>query len=479
LRWTVRGIGLVSLFILARLLSPADFGLVAMATVVTALVTALSQIGLHQALIRHPDPSRDYYNTVWTINLALLATITLILFCTAPLVARYFQEPRITDIVRLLSLGAAISGLTNIGIVDLQKNLLYGKDFQYRTSARLIVFFITILCAFAFRDYRALVAGILCHYLALMVLSYTFHPYRPKPSLACARDLVDFSKWVFISSMARAVFTRADRLIVGGIAESSVMGAYSVSQDLGRMFTAELSGSISRPLLPGAAKIQHDPEKIRRLTIIAAGVFACLAAPFAFGLSATAGNFIPTVLGEHWLYAVPFAEILSLEMGVRAIRAFVPPLYVATGRVRQLALLNIFEAFCVVSALITVIDMGAPAIAITRLTIGCALYPVAIICLTGGRLPLAGQTLWTAGRPILAAALMFGIVKLLHLENLESPIQSLVLDIAVGAISYPILVWGVWRLAGRPHGAESEILDRGRRLILKVVKGEAEPKILR
>src|ERR1051326_3694523 len=115
-RWCVRGIGLVSTVVLARLLTPADFGLVAMAMLVVGLVEVLGEAGLNLAIIRHPDPTREHLDTAWTLAIGAGTAVALVLFIVAPLGAAYFHEPRAIPLIRFLALRAFVDGFENIGV---------------------------------------------------------------------------------------------------------------------------------------------------------------------------------------------------------------------------------------------------------------------------------------------------------------------------------------------------------------------------
>src|SRR5579864_510877 len=132
-RWAVRFLGLISTIILARLLTPADFGIVAIAMIILGMLEVFTQTGQHLAIIRHPNPTREHYDTAWTIFIMLYSTLAVIIFLCAPLAAIYFHEPRAVAVVRIVALKTFIAGFENVGIVDFQKYLRFNKEFLYRT----------------------------------------------------------------------------------------------------------------------------------------------------------------------------------------------------------------------------------------------------------------------------------------------------------------------------------------------------------
>lgn len=152
-RWAVRSIGLVSTIILARLLTPADFGLVAMAMVVVGFIEIFGETGQALALLRYKNPTREHYDTAWTLQVAIGILLAVVMIAAAPLGAIYFNEPRVQPLIYFLSLRALIGGFENIGIVAFRANLDFQRDFLFGLYQKLSTFFLTIGLAIYLRDY--------------------------------------------------------------------------------------------------------------------------------------------------------------------------------------------------------------------------------------------------------------------------------------------------------------------------------------
>src|SRR6185503_346011 len=143
MRWAVRGIGLISTMILARLLTPQDFGLVAKAMLVIGMLEIMAETGQRLAIIRHSQPTRGHYDTAWTIGLIVNGTLALAMFAAAPLAELVFHEPGAVPVVRILALRTLLNGLENIGTIDFRRNMQFGKDFQYNIITKLLSFAVT------------------------------------------------------------------------------------------------------------------------------------------------------------------------------------------------------------------------------------------------------------------------------------------------------------------------------------------------
>ena len=446
-RWTIRGIGLVSVVILARVLSPADFGLMAMAVAVVALTEVLGGTGTIAAIVRHPNPIRKHYDSAWTIRLGIHLCIALVLFLAAPWGAAYFQEPTVEWMVRVLSIRPLIAGFSNIGVADFLRDLDFGKDLRLNVSARLVAFIVTLCAAVIFLDYRALVCGALASGAAYTGLSYLMSSYRPRLSLAAARELMGFSGWMVVTSIAQTVSSQVDRVVVGRIAAPAGAGIYATSQDIGRIFTVDFAGAIGRALMPSAAKVLDDPGRIRRVQVTSAGAFGIIGSSFGFGICATASDFVQVVLGSQWTEAVPFIEILALAAGAVAVGEFATPFLLATARVRALALWRTSQACVLVGALVVAAELGGPnEVALSRLAVATVFAPVAILVVYRGSLSASLAVLAAVARPLIAGAAMFLIVGALQVDDLRPAILSLTLDAAIGSLAFGILLYGIWWL---------------------------------
>ena len=161
MRWTARLIGFVSTLILARLLAPEDFGVIAMASLVIGLADVFFELGVNVALIQNKAPSQEHYDTAWTLRIIQTTLAAIIVVIAAPLAATYFNDPRVTLVVQVMAVSLMLSGLENIGVVTFQKEMQFGREFQFLFCKRIVGFIVTIAAAWFIRSYWALVIGAL------------------------------------------------------------------------------------------------------------------------------------------------------------------------------------------------------------------------------------------------------------------------------------------------------------------------------
>ena len=164
-RFAIKILGLLSTLILVRLLLPADFGLVALATALVAGLQLLKTFGFEVALIQDQNATPGKYNAAWTVNLSFSVLIAVVLVLLAPFASEFYSDERLKLVLYALSFSMLLQGIENIGIVDFRKNLEFRKEFLFLFAKKLIGFCVTIPLAFALRNFWALVAGICrCNY---------------------------------------------------------------------------------------------------------------------------------------------------------------------------------------------------------------------------------------------------------------------------------------------------------------------------
>lgn len=200
-----RLVGLASTVILARLLLPSDFGVVAMAMSVIGLIELATAFSFEIALIQKPDPQRVHFDTAWTLNVLLAAGGALVTVALAHPTAAFYGEPRLAPMMWAIAAAWLVSGFENIGIVEFRRQMDFAREFRFLATKRCAAFVVTLTAAFALRSYWALVIGMAAGRVFGVLLSYAMHPFRPRPSLAASRELFGFSGWMLANNVANAV----------------------------------------------------------------------------------------------------------------------------------------------------------------------------------------------------------------------------------------------------------------------------------
>src|SRR5688572_7634074 len=338
MRWTDRFIAFVSTLILARLLVPEDFGVIAMASLVIGLADVFFELGVNVALIQNKTPSQEHYDTAWTLRLIQTTLAATLVVIASPWAAEYFNDPRVTLVVQVLALSLVLSGLENIGVVTFQKEMQFGKEFQLLFCKRIVGFIVTIVAAWFLRSYWALVIGALTGRTFGVALSFVMHPMRPRLGLAKFREIFSVSQWMLVRSIGSYFELKLHYAIVGARESASVLGAYSLASEISALPSSELLAPINRVLFPAFVRVKHDLVELKRLVLLAQGVQTMVAMPAAIGLILVSNDAVLLLLGEKWMSAVPFVEIFALIGFLSSIATTGTYVLITLGKVRLIAI---------------------------------------------------------------------------------------------------------------------------------------------
>lgn len=459
MQWTLRFIGLVSVFILARLLAPEDFGIIGLAVAALALVELLGAIGLRQALLRIGEPTREHLDTAWTLQLIIFGAMGIATLVSAPFVARFYEQPALAPVLAVLSLRFFTLGLTNIGIIQFDRNLEFGRDLRMRIGSRLAAFAATVTAAFILQNYWALVVGLVCQQAFFAAASYLAHPFRPRLSLSRRAELLGTSIWIFVNALAQTVQMQIERLVLGRFGSAHLVGLYSVSKDLSDIFTQEISTALNRVTFVTVARTGQPLSDAPLRTAQILGAYAMIAAPMGFGLAATAENSIHVLLGSRWLDAAPFLQVVAVYSGFYAVYKVITSSLQASGHARRAAFMSGGGAL----ALTTLVTGGA-FVRPDAMIIAYAAFAANFSILLAGIAVLArasaqpGATLALhVLRPFAAGAAMAAAVRMLGPET-GHVVFDLAGQMGIGIIAYPAFLIGLWWASGRPAGGETEAL---------------------
>lgn len=465
MRWFDRLAGVVSTIVLARLLTPADFGIVAIATIVLGMASVMLDFGIQFAVVQIRNLERADLDTAWTIRLLQNAVIAAILVLSSGWVADHYHDLRLAPVLVVLGVAYLIDGLTGMGPVVFQKRQQYALEvafFMFRRAAGLVV---TILLALWLRDYWALVIGTLLSNAIGVVLSYSMHPFAPRLTLARWRHFFGASIWLTLHSIAGYVSLQLDKLIVGRRDGAPMLGAYTLADQIAAMPTSELLAPMNRALFPAMAAVQDDLPQLRQMFLSGLGIQAMLAMPAAIGLALVAPDVVVVMLGQQWAAAGPVMTALALAYGVNSLTHSSIYLMNSLGRYRALALLR-SSVVAGLALLAFVVYPASQAIDLAWFRAGLGGLTIGVVArLTMMSLPGLGvfDMVRAVGRPVVAAAMMAAAVAwIMSVAADLAAWQRLAVAVVGGACAYVACLGALWVLAGRPSGAEGWALAKAR-----------------
>jgi len=341
----------VRTIIVARILAPADIGLIGIAALAITLARVLTETGVQQAVIQQRNESPDVLDTTWSILLLRNAIITTVIFLGANLIADFFNEPVARDVVRVISLSLLLEGLTNISVVLFQKRLDFRRQALYQGGGEIVEFAVTVGLAIMLRSVWALVWGRIAGAAARVVFSYIAEPRRPRFHInrPAAGKLIGYGKWVTASSILGYALMQGDKLIVGRFMGTASLGFYQIAFTISNLPATAISMVLAGVMFPAYASVQDNLPRLARMYLRSLRVTTLLSVPVSVLIAVLAETMVPVLLGEKWNPAIPVIQVLAIFGLLRSIGTTTGSFFLATGKpaVRtgiQVAALVVFAA---------------------------------------------------------------------------------------------------------------------------------------
>lgn len=470
-RWIIRLVSLISTLVLARLLTPEDFGIVTLAGLTVSVLDALTDFRFGQALVRYQDATDDEYNTAWTFNLIRGLVVAAVLVAGAWLFAGIFSEPRLVQVFQLLALVAILDGLQNIGTVQFTKDIRFDREFRLGIGQKLAAFVVAVTLAFLWRSYWALIVGMVAGSAAKLALSYAMHPYRPRLCVSAWRRLFAFSAWLMGGKVITLINQRLEQFLIGGFLSTALVGVYNLAYELAAIATGELVGSAGGALFPGFSQIADDKVRLRQAYEKSVQFVVAIGTPLGVGLTLVASEFIIIVLGPKWIDAAMPLRVLSVMWSVSVPAMASTSLLYSMGRTRDIFIIDFtqFIARLPVTALV-VWQFGIAGAAWGRLVFGiwwAIQYMWAVrkaLNISFQRIFFVTWRSYAATATMTIAVLLADIVlrapDVIHI--LQAPLTTLwlalIVKAVVGATTYILSHLLFWQMQGRPDGPERMII---------------------
>lgn len=459
LRLLVRGLGVVSTIILARLLVPADFGLVAMATSVVAFLELATAFSFDVPLIQKQSTSRQHFDTAWTLNIAFYISITILLLLLAKPAAAFYQDQRLSPLLYFLAVGFLVRAFANIGVVEFRKKLEFRKEFVLLISQKTVSLLVTIPLAYYLRSYWALVIGIVTGNILGVLLTYVLHPFRPRLSLSEAREMMGFSRWLIINNGFEFLRVRLADFIIGRLSGPAALGLFSISYEISTLATTEVVAPINRAVFPGYAIMAGDVAVLRQSYLNVLAIVAILALPASFGISAIASPLVLVFFGAAWAGAGPIVALLAIFGGLSSLQTNISYIFNARGKPQLNTLLGFINVSVLLSICIPLALRYGPVGVATGYVVAYALLAplnFGFVCKEiSARWTSVVAVLW---RPALASLIMFIALRYIDDRLLAGrdadAFTALLVLIPSGVAIYAIAMTLLWVCVGMPVGME-------------------------
>jgi len=340
LRWTA-SVRLVSqlitwsiTLIVIRLLTPADYGLLAMATVFVSFLAMFSELGLGAAVVQKADVDEQLLRRAFGVILAIHCSLAVLLVLSAPLIGAFYNEPRVVPVIRVLSLQFVLAGFAVIPDAQLQRRMEFRNRSLLDLSGAIVASVTTLSVALAGAGVWALVAGFILGQLVKTIGTNWLSPFRHWPdfSLNGMKSLLRFGGHFTAIQVFSMFLSQVDVLICAKFLGKEVLGFYSVAMHLASLPSQRISGLVNQVAFPTFSRMQNDLPKVGENVLLGVRILSVFAFPVLWGMSSIAPEMVEAILGAKWTPSTSPLQVLALIIPLRMVGNFVATAMQGIGR---------------------------------------------------------------------------------------------------------------------------------------------------
>jgi O-antigen/teichoic acid export membrane protein len=443
----------------ARILVPADYGVMALATSFTAYAGMLAEMGLGTAIIQFRDLSRRELDTCFWITMTLAMVCFAILFLGASAIARWLAVPILADVLPVLSLVLPLTACRVVSDSLLRKRLALDRVSQAEIIGAVVTLPIIIGCALGGLGVWTLVVGYLVGPAVRSAATFAFAPWLPGFRIGGERvgEVVRFSLATLGIKFMWSLRENANPMVLGKVTGQVVtVGLYTMADDMAHLPGQKISPVINMLTSPVMAELQNDIDGLREALYRTIRLTAAIVVPASAGIALVAEDMVAVLLGPKWLPAAPLIRLISLYAGVRAVDGVLPSVMLARRRERFLFWYSVLLLIAMPgAAVLGAIWNGATGLIVFYTTAYCAMM---IFLAKEAFAELKGKfsELWSQTWAIMAATAAMTVIVLMLGElaarmQVELPLARLALLSVAGAVTYGATLFAI----GSPVISES------------------------
>lgn len=340
-----RMITFLRVIILARLLTPSQFGLFGIASLVLVFIEVITETGINIILIQQKLNVDRYISSAWIVSIIRGFLISFVIIIFSPLIIVFFHSPQAKNLLLLISIVPIIRGFINPSIVKLQKELRFKKEFIIRIAIFFVDSLVAVTLSVVTKSAVSIVWGLMAGAILEVVLSFLF--FRPFPKFEfiakLIKEIFHRGKWSTLHGIFNYFAQEGDNIVVGRILGASTLGIYDMAYTISTLPISEVADVVNRVTFPVYVQIEHDRRRLQRAFIkstMAISVASLLISSFVFFFPK---EIIIILLGQKWILAVPLLRILALYGFLRAVSGPASVLFLSVGKQKYVAGMTFFR----------------------------------------------------------------------------------------------------------------------------------------
>lgn len=300
--------------IVARILSPAQFGVYGIAALILSLIEILTETGINVFLVQNKDNIGKYINTAWIVSIIRGVLISSLIFSSSFFVSGFFKSPNALALLMLVSVVPFIRGFINPSIARFQKDLQFHKEFYYRSGIFLVETIVSIALVIIMKNPIALIYSLICGAIFEVIISLLF--VKPVPVLKFSKkifgEIISHGKWITGAGIFGYLFQNADNAVVGKILGTGALGIYDMAYSISTLPLSEVSDIAAKVTFPIYLRISDDKERLRRAYIRTILLTTALILPIILLFLLFPEQLILLFLGTNWIQAAGILRVLAI-----------------------------------------------------------------------------------------------------------------------------------------------------------------------
>jgi PST family polysaccharide transporter len=435
---------LITMAVLARILSPMDFGIVGIATLAIIYFSILQELCLNHALIQKREELANTADTVFTINLTVGVILTGFTYFMAPLVAGFFHEPRVTPLLQVLAFSFLLEPLGSAHLARLQRDLNFRRKLIPDLGRATVKALTGIGAALAGMEAWSLIIAQLAGITSGVILSWIVMPWRPRLRIdtKLARGLFSFSIPLVFVNVFNIVAVNADYTVVGHLLGSQALGIYLMAYRIPELTIISLWMVLASVTFPAFSSIQDQPEKLKRGFLTTIRYVQALTMPLSLGMVLAAEPLVMIMLGPKWEAVIPLLRLLAVYAMIGSIGTNAGDVYKAIGKPSILWKIGCINIPILITLLYTGAQYGLIGVAIAHIT-GTIQQTLTRLIIAARILNLSTLDILNELKPAVVGSLVMLTVTwpMTFVMSDHAPLLQLIVIITTGAISYLAALW--------------------------------------
>ena len=444
-KWGRSAISIVTFVILSRLLAPEAFGLVALASVFTVFIELFLDQGLSAAIVQRAELEPEHLDTAFWINILTGILLTVGLISVSGLVATFFGEPRLSPVLRWLSISFILSALSSTQVAILQRRFAFRSLAVRSMAAATVGGIVGISMAFTGFGVWSLVGQDIVSALAGVVVLWRSSDWRPGLNVSKKhyKELFTFGASVVGNHALTVLIRRSDDLLIGYFLGTTLLGFYTVGYQLLLIIIRLVTEVTNSVAFPAFSRIQRQPERMRRAFYNVTQYTSLFAFPVFIGLAALAPELVQAIFGEKWAPSIPVMQVLALIGILQSVLFFNGSVIRASGKPLWELGIMFLNAVCSVMGFLLAVRWGIVAVAASFVIVGYSLAPISYIAVRRLIQVDFKTYLWQFVSPLSASLIMVAVivgVKYLLKDQSLNLYLGLSIYLSVGVLTFLLVI---------------------------------------